>query len=211
MNVTQYTPLTPKEQAFAEKHHYLIEGYLKSRNLPLDEWYDVVVFRYLLSVKKWFQQPELHCYKFSTICWRAMSSAVHNERKKQERRIQPVSLDSPIPGTEDMTLMDTITHENLQYLYLGEENMKISYNVTVPPRKAPGVKSEEVLAVENFITSMPKTKNICFEYEELREAKTKTGSMQTWRRKNNFQDVIDVFRIGTCMYVVKKGGKRNGG
>lgn len=207
MKETQYTPLSPEEQVFAEKHHYLIDSFLRSRKLPQDEWYDIVIFRYLLSVKKWFQQPELHRYKFSTISWKAMSSAVHNEREKQKRRIQTVSLDSPIPGSEDMTLMDTITYENLQYLYIGEENMKISYNVKVPPRKMPGTKSEEVTAVENFITSMPKTKNICFEYDELQEAKSKTGSMQTWRRKNNFQDLIDVFRIGMCMYVVKKGGK----
>lgn len=188
-------------------HHSIIGRFLRSRNLSEDEWYDVVVFRYLHSIKKWFQRPDLHCYKFNTIAWKAMDSAVHNEQEKQKRRIQPVSLDTIIPGTEDMTLMDTITYDNMQYLYIGEENMKISYNVKVPPRRAAHVKSEEVTAVESFLTSMPKTKNICFEYDDLKEAKSKTGSPQTWRRKNNFQDLLEVFRVGTCMYVVKKGGK----
>ncbi|MDO4307230.1 MAG: hypothetical protein Q4C77_10365 [Eubacteriales bacterium] len=212
MHVTQYTPLSPEEQAFAEKHHYLIEGFLKSRKLPLDDWYDVVVFRYLLSVKKWFQQPELHCYKFSTIAWNAMGSAVHNERKKQERRIQPVSLDSPIPGTEDMTLMDTITYENLQYLYTGEKDMNISYNVKIPEKVrlgAPRKKSDEVIAVESFLES--KMKNMCFDYEEegINIAKSRTKTLQYYRRKHELQEKIDVFRIDNKVYVTRKEQEKN--
>lgn len=202
----QYTPLSPEEQIFAEMHHSIIGRFLRSRNLPEDEWYDVVVFRYLHSVKKWFQRPDLHCYKFNTIAWKAMGSAVHNEQEKQKRRIQPVSLDTIIPGTEDMTLMDTITYDNMQYLYTGEENMKISYNVKVPERKRKyAEKSDEVLAIESFILS--KTKNMCFEYDTDDEAKRKYNSVRSYRRKAGHQDIYDMFRNDNKIYIVKEAAK----
>ena len=43
-------PLTEEEQKFAEENHYLIAKYLRKRRLPIDEWYDVVIFRYCRSV-----------------------------------------------------------------------------------------------------------------------------------------------------------------
>lgn len=202
----QYTPLSPEEQIFAEKHHGIIGRFLRSRNLPEDEWYDVVIFRYLHSVKKWFQRPDLHCYKFSTIAWKAMSSAVHNEQEKQKRRIQAISLETIIPDTEDLTLMDTITYDNLQYLHTGEENMKIIYNVKVPERKRRyAEKSDEVLAIESFIIS--KSKNMCFEYETVDEAKKKYNSVRSYRRKSGHQDIYDMFRDDNRIYIVREGTK----
>ena len=53
-------PLTEEEQKFAEENHFLIAKYLRKRRLPIDEWYDVVIFRYCRSVKRWFALPELH-------------------------------------------------------------------------------------------------------------------------------------------------------
>ena len=46
----------------------------------------------------------------------ARSSAVSNERRKQRRRIQAVSLDAPLPGTDGLTLGDTATPDNLCYI-----------------------------------------------------------------------------------------------
>ena len=46
----QNQPLTQIEQAFAESNHYIVELYLAKRGLDLAEWYDVVIFRYLLSI-----------------------------------------------------------------------------------------------------------------------------------------------------------------
>lgn len=202
----QYTPLSPEEQFFAEKHHDLIGRFLRNQNLPEDEWYDVVIFRYLHSIKKWFQRPELHRYKFSTIAWDAMKSAVYNEREKQKRRIQPISLETIIPGTEDRTLMETITYDDMQYLYTGEENMKISYNVKVPERKRRyAEKSDEVLAIESFIIS--KSKNMCFEYETVDEAKRKYNSVRSYRRKAGHQEIYDMFRNENRVYIVREVAK----
>ena len=51
--------------------------------------------------------------------------------------------------------------------------MEIKYNVQAPPKKAFGsAKSEEVKAIEDFLSS-GNAKNMCFEYETAKEAKSK--------------------------------------
>lgn len=109
------SPLSPAEQTLAEQNFYMVTRFLASQRLSSDEWFDVVIFRYLLTVKNWFRRPELYQYEFSTIVWKAMSSAVHNERKKQDRRIKTISLDAPIPGTDGLTWGDIITEDNQNY------------------------------------------------------------------------------------------------
>lgn len=107
-------PLTEEERAFAVSHHYLIREYLRMRRLPYDDWYDVVVFRYLWAVQQWHRRLELHYYSFRTIAYQNMRSAVGNEYLKQGRRIQAVSLDAEIPGTDGLTYGETITYDNLR-------------------------------------------------------------------------------------------------
>ncbi len=111
----QLSPLSPAELAVAEQNFSLVFRFLRSQRLPVDDWFDVVIFRYLLTVKNWFSRPDLYKYEFSTIAWRAMASAVHNERQKQSRRIQTISLDDPIPGTDGLTWGDIITEDNQNY------------------------------------------------------------------------------------------------
>lgn len=108
-------PLSPAEQDVAAQNFLLIERFIASRKLPRDEYFDVVVFGYLLAIKKWFNRPELYRYEFSTIAWAAMRNSACNERRKQGRRIKTVSLEDPIPGTNGMTWGDIITEENLVY------------------------------------------------------------------------------------------------
>lgn len=109
-------PLSPQEQQVAEQNHHLVFAFLRAYNLPPAEYYGIVVFRYLLTVQRWFRNPELYRYEFSTIAWAAMRSAVNSEQRKQKRRIQTISLDAVIAGTEGLTLADLITDENLDYI-----------------------------------------------------------------------------------------------
>jgi len=115
-----FSPLTPGERVLAEQNYNLVHRFLQVQGLPADEWFDVVIFRYLRTVKTWFRCPDLYQYSFSTIAWKAMRSAVHNERVKQERRIQTVSLDDPVPGTEGLTWNDIVTEDNLDYIMYTE-------------------------------------------------------------------------------------------
>ena len=112
---TALKPLTSEERAVAEQNYWIVGSFLKAQRLPQDEWFDVVIFRYLLTVEKWFRQPELYRYEFTTIAWNAMRSAVGNERRKQGKQIKTVSLDDPIPGTDGLTYGDIITEDNLNY------------------------------------------------------------------------------------------------
>lgn len=108
-------PLSAEAQELARQNIRTVAGFLAHHRLS-DDWYDVVIFRYLLTVQNWLDRPELHRYAFSTVAWRAMSSAVSNERRKQRRRIRPVSLDAPLPGADGLTLGDTVTADNLCYV-----------------------------------------------------------------------------------------------
>lgn len=70
------TPLSPAERSVAERHYRLVEWYVRHRGLPVEEYYDVAVFGYLLAVKRWFSRPDLYRYEFTTIACAAMRSAI---------------------------------------------------------------------------------------------------------------------------------------
>ena len=155
------SPLTLEEQQFAIDTHYLISKYLNIRKLPFDDWYDIVIFRYLRSVKRWFAIPELHEHSFEIIAFYAMRSAIGGELAKQGRRIQTVSIDETIPGTDGMKYADTVTYDNLKYIPYGEsegESMNISYNVKLPERKSfrGAQQSDEIIAINGFLTGTMK-------------------------------------------------------
>lgn len=198
---TQYTPLTEQEQAFATEHCHMIENFLRKRGYPIDDWYDVVVFRYLLSVKKWFSRPDLHHLKFSTIAYNAMKSAVSNELKKRNNRIQPISLDAELPDSDGACLMDTVTVENLNYIYIGENNMKISYNVEIPDRRGAGAKkSDEINALETFLES--EMKNMCIQYDTTADASKKATMFRSYKKNHNHK-TYEVIKNGKCVYIAK--------
>ena len=93
------TTLTQEQREFAAENHEIVLSYLRGKRLDASEWYDVAVFGYLRAVRKYTERPELQIYAFSTIAGRSMDTEISNERKKQHRRIQPLSLDAPL--TED--------------------------------------------------------------------------------------------------------------
>lgn len=107
------SPLSPAEQKVAARRCQLIDHFIAAQRLPKEEYYDVAAFGFLLAVKKWFSRPDLYRYEFSTIAWASMRSAVGNERRKEQRRIQTVSLEDPIPGTVSLKWGDIITEEIL--------------------------------------------------------------------------------------------------
>lgn len=218
MNAIKLTPLTEQEREFAEEHHGLVLSYLTKKNLSQDEWYDVIAFAYLRSVKKWFARPDLRKYRFSTIAFRDMWSAVGSEWGRRSRRIKiAISLDERPPGTQDVTYGDAITYENLRYVpYLETEsegeNMNIQYNVKLPERKNNHnrQKSDETLAIESFLIG--NMKNMCFEYENEEEAKKKYSSVRSNRRTKGHQDFYELFRDENRIYVVRlnaEKGKKN--
>lgn len=202
---TQYAPLTSEEQEFAAENHYIVERFLRQRRLPASEWYDIVIFRYLLSVKKWFATPDLHRWTFPTIAKQDMRSAVGNEYRRRKRQIRTISLDSIVPGTEGLRIIDTITEDNLNFIvYMEEEDMNISYNIKIPERnrRRVGQKSDEVLALESFLETK-KLRNMQIAYETADEAKKKLPSLQSYRRTKGLKEILEIFRVDTSIYVVR--------
>ena len=78
-------PLTPEQRLFAAEHHSLVYKFLKENHLSSDEFYDVVIFGYLRAVSRYFNEPELQQYSFTTIAWRRMLACISDYRRKQRR------------------------------------------------------------------------------------------------------------------------------
>lgn len=103
--------LTRTQQVFASRHHELVTEYLKNRRLPEDDFYDVVIFRYLKAVQNYLSDEVLRQYSFRTVAFRAMDSALSNHFKSmQDQRLTAVvlSLDYPVNYSGTLTLQDVL-------------------------------------------------------------------------------------------------------
>lgn len=98
-------PLTPAQQTFASEHHSVIYSFLRQRRLS-DEHYEIVVFGYIRAVRRYTEDEDLQKYAFSTIAFNAMRTELGNERRKDRRRLHPLSLD--YEGEDGRELYDFI-------------------------------------------------------------------------------------------------------
>lgn len=198
------TPLTEGERQFAQENYGLVWDFLNKKGLDPDEWHGVVVMRYLLSVKKWFSQPELHKWRFGTVAYQDMRGAVANEYKKQGRRLKTASLDETVPGTDGCTYMDMVTYGNLDLTYMqGGDEVEIRYDVeTLPGRLDIKAKSEETLAVEAFLKTAVKGQNMCFEYGTKKEAASKMSTVKDYIRRKRLHYKLDAYRRGCVIYII---------
>lgn len=91
-------PLTPWERDMAEEHHSLVLRFLQVHGLPMEDYYDVVIFRYLLAVENWSRKVSPVPGGFPAIAWAAMSIALTKELERQRRIPQTVSLEEILPS-----------------------------------------------------------------------------------------------------------------
>lgn len=77
-------PLNPEQRLFAAEHHDLVYKFLRKKRLPIDEFYDVVIFAYLRSVRRFLTEPKLKQYSFGTIAWSSMNRATYNYYRSQK-------------------------------------------------------------------------------------------------------------------------------
>ena len=80
-------PMTKEEREFAEQKHSLVIEFLRYRRLPMDEFYDVVIFGYLSAVQQYFRDPPAGV-EFKAMAFRAMKDAIlrdgeYNARAKR--------------------------------------------------------------------------------------------------------------------------------
>lgn len=195
------TPLTPEEQIFAEENHEALIKAMRKHRLNQD-MYDVAAMGYLLAVKKWFALPDLHQWSFQVIVNKTVWSTLSGEREKEKRRVQTVSLDAEIPGTNGLTYGTIITDANISYLRREESRtMKINFDVKIPEAAKLGrVPSVEIETVLDFLDSTHRT--LCFEYETAKDATKKAGVLRSWKKNHNRTD-INIYKMADRVFIEK--------
>ena len=77
-------PMTQEEREFAEQKHDLVIDFLRYRCLPMDEFYDVVIFGHLSAVQQYFRNPPAGV-KFKAMAFRAMKDSILREGEYHAR------------------------------------------------------------------------------------------------------------------------------
>lgn len=78
-------PLTPTERKFAEEKYYLITNFLKRSKLNAEEFFDIVVFDFLLSVEIYLNSEDLQkkC-NFEAVSYMYMKRAIYRYFREQK-------------------------------------------------------------------------------------------------------------------------------
>lgn len=107
-------PLTPEQRIFAAQNHDLVFKFLQRKNLPIDEYYDIVIFGYLNSIHRFYTNPELAAHTFGNIAWKGMQNSLYNYTRAktcQKRSAEVCSIHAmlyPDSQSDDITLEETL-------------------------------------------------------------------------------------------------------
>lgn len=88
--------LTDRQRDFATEHHNVLEEFLIRRGLDFDDYYDVVVFKFLMAVKQYDECERMRKQAFEDIAAGLMQIAVDDHRralKQQRENVFVLSLD----------------------------------------------------------------------------------------------------------------------
>lgn len=198
------TPLTPEEQQFAADNHGCLQWAIRNQRLD-SELTDIAALGYVHAVKKWFARPDLHQWSFRTIVNQTIRSHISNERSRQATKIQTISLDAEIPGTDGLTYGDIITTDNIRYQHREEKQVEIKFDERIPEAAKQRISSVAVEVLLEFLASDHKTTALTF--IDKKEAASKAGTMRSWKKKNNRND-FNVYRLGETIYIEKLAKNR---
>lgn len=59
--------MTYLQKQFAEEHQNVVFRFLNQKELPIDDYYDIVIFGYLQAVQEYDENPALSRFQFTTI------------------------------------------------------------------------------------------------------------------------------------------------
>lgn len=207
------TPLTQEERMFSEENYPVLEWCIRINRIDQD-YYDIAYLGYIHAVKKWYAREDLHRYSFKTIANAVIRTHISNEKKKEERRIQTISLEEVIPGIDGLTYGDTITEENIRFLKEACTT-NFEYDVDIPQIARAKERSrnvgEDTAKLIEFLYS--EHKNMCIEYPDRKIAIKKASYMNQWKKRNKRTD-FRVFRYEEKVYFEKitsmKGTRQDG-
>lgn len=196
------TALSPEEKQFAEENFSAVQWCIRAQRLD-EDLHDIAYIGYLHAVKKWFTKPELRKWTFRTILNQTVRSHISSERQKQKRRIDTMSLDAVIPGTDGFTYGSVVTYEDMGYLRKEETDMalKMNYDIAIPAAAKLGrTPSVEIEKLAEFLDSRYKT--MSFEYFDAKEAASKCGTLRNWKKKSQRTD-FEIYRMAGTIYIEK--------
>lgn len=108
------TKLTERQRLFATEHHDVLVEFLLSRGLDFDDYYDVVVFKFLKAVKQYDEIERLRKQAFEDIATNLMQMAVDNHRqalKQQKENLFVLSLDYKPKNRDGVLFSERIADE----------------------------------------------------------------------------------------------------
>ena len=131
-------PLTCKQQRFAEQNHDLVYAFLNENDLPVSDYYDIVIFGYLSAVQRYLSDEHLQRYQFSTVAWKQMNRSLSNYYKylSRPKRCAPtVSFDEPIGSEEGLCWEDIISRPDSAMMQLETELLLHALASNLPKRE----------------------------------------------------------------------------
>ena len=136
-NKQRIRPLTPTERKFAEEKYHLITDFLKRSKLDAEEFFDIVVFDFLLSVEIYLNNSELQkrC-SFDAVSYMYMKRAVfvHFRKKKAQKRSSEAGADISLDSMNENISQSDIM-ENVSMLEYKETINEIMSNLTEEQQK----------------------------------------------------------------------------
>lgn len=108
------TKLTERQRLFATEHHNVLEEFLIKRGLDYDDYYDVVVFKFLKAVKQYDEIERLRKQAFEDVAVSLMQMAVDNHRralKQQRENVFVLSLDYMPKNRDGLLFSERIADE----------------------------------------------------------------------------------------------------
>lgn len=105
--------LTEKQRRLAEEKHYVLEQFLLDRKLPMEEFYDELVFGFLKAVCIYEHYDRTVSNTFESVACMCLTQALKECMKaKKNQWTEVFSLDAPLPGSRER-IADVLEDPNM--------------------------------------------------------------------------------------------------
>jgi len=119
--------MTQGEREFAEQEHQLVIDFLHYRHLPMDDFYDIVIFGYLSAVQQYLRNPPSGV-EFKTMAFRAMKDSLLREGEYHARaKRRGVTI-----GMDDIDSMLTNPKQNTERQVTDKVLLEQAVNTATP-------------------------------------------------------------------------------
>lgn len=137
-NKKRIRPLSPMEKQFATDNYHLINKFLKRSRLDAEEFFDVVIIDFLLSVQVYLNNAELRkkC-NFEAVCHMYMKRAVYRHFREQKalKRCAEAGSDISFEEIDNYIGKSACSMENFSLLEYEETIKQIEENLTAEQQK----------------------------------------------------------------------------